>query len=137
MAAALLGLLGIVPWWVPSTSMVLIPSSYYGGPLVSVVILPCLFWLWSYGLFRGAATIPVPSIWAVGCAFLASGFWYAAHWSDLLPLDPFINLFALLILCALVGISRRRPAFLLNAVFHWLSFVWFISVAFPFPWNKL
>jgi hypothetical protein len=110
-------------------------------PMPGVILLfAALHALWSGAALRRGAAISRSSLIVVVVAALASVAWYVASWSygiryqgaEAVALYLTGSVLSLTALAGLAAWARRRPSLLLNLVFHTLSFVWLLILAFPY-----
>jgi len=144
-AAQSLGLLiaetGEVTVFAPC-SMLLVFLGGNGPPSwILIAAVPTLvFWVWSPGLFRGKATIPLRSILLLAISVVASIVWFVGSWRYGLKYEGLTYSIstALLsvILAVLTGVlilqSRKSPSFAINLLVHFVLFAWLTTYAFPF-----
>ncbi|MGO9243797.1 MAG: hypothetical protein ACLPT4_06305 [Verrucomicrobiia bacterium] len=136
--------------WVPGGASIITPLPFPliwlafasdGAFLLVIALLPSLaFWLWSPGLFRGKATIPIRSIILFAIGLVASIVWFVGGWRyglkyESLTYNISTALFsAVLAVCTGVLILRTRksPSFTLSLLTHFVLFAWLITYAFPY-----
>lgn len=136
--------------WVPGGASVITPLPFPliwfafasdGGHLLVIALLPSLaFWLWSPGLFRGKATIPIRSIVLFVIGLMASIVWFVEGWRYGLKYESLTYSISTALLSAVLAVFtgililrlRRGPSFALNLLTHFVLFAWLITYAFPY-----
>jgi hypothetical protein len=112
-----------------------------GAVLLIIALLPSLaFWIWSPGLFRGKATIPVRSILLYAISVVASIVWFVGGWRYGLEYQGLAYNISTALLSAVLAVltgvlilrSRKAPSFTLNLIVHFVLFAWLITYAFPY-----
>lgn len=108
--------------------------------VASALIIPLLFLLWGFPLFRGEAVIPSRSRWAavilvvLSCAYLGWSAQYGVEFQGSVHTFGVIgvNLLIGAALVALYVFNRRHATFAKNLLFHAVLFCWLGTYAFPF-----
>lgn len=147
-ALALLSWLTISPGtpkvYAPCNVLVVFPGwltgSADGALVVALVLVPALFCLWCWPVFRGRTTLPTRSIILLICAVTLSAVWlvygyrYGVEYQSTgyVASVATINLVCWALLGVLAVLARRRPSFVHNLGFHAALFAWLAWCAFPY-----
>jgi hypothetical protein len=140
-------------WWPIKTSDVTVfaPFSlpiaflaFTGGdppclPLI-VAVPSVVFWLWSPGLFRGKAVVPIRSVFLFAISVVISAEEFVGGWGYGLRYQGFKYTITTALLSTALAIFtgililrlRRAPSFALNLLTHFVLFAWLITYAFPY-----
>ena len=103
------------------------------------VIGPALFFGWNLQLFRGVEKVPRRS-W-IGLIVLTglTIYFFVSSWTLGIKYQGLahtttvaaVNAFALGVCWSLLLLAHRRPSFGRSLLFHWMTTVWLVWVAFP------
>jgi hypothetical protein len=135
---------GIPKIYAPCNVLVVFPGwltgSAGGGLVVALMLIPTLYCLWCWPIFRGHTILPIRSIvlliFAVtlSAAWLLYGYRYGVEYQSTgyVAGVATINLACWALLGVLAVVARRRPSFFHNLGFHAALFAWLAWYAFPY-----
>jgi hypothetical protein len=126
--------------YAPLNLFVVIPEFLTSSAILAVAVTPLFFYLWSWPVWRGVATLPIRSIVllvlciVLSAANFAFGFRFASeyHGAGYVVGVLVVNLCCWPLLGALAVRARWRPGFGRNLAFHAALFAWLAWGAFPY-----
>jgi len=103
------------------------------------LVIPILYVVWSYRLYKNTPKIPRRSISAILILFILSLVYLIGSWSYGLGYQGITHTISMYIFnCIFWGIlyylymtNRKKPSFITSYLFHLVSFAWLAWVAFP------
>lgn len=128
----------------PCNVLVVFPGwltgSASGALAVALLLVPTLFCIWCWPVFRGRTALPTRSIVLLVCAVVLSATWLATGYRYGVEYQSTgyvagvvtINLVCWFLLGALALLARRRPSFGHNLGFHAALVAWLAWCAFPY-----